>query len=86
MAWQLSDVLYYIVSLHQTTTFPNSLSPVMRLYYIVSLHQTTTADVMGHDYKELYYIVSLHQTTTVVVPVWLLVRCIISFLYIKPQQ
>ena len=37
-------VLYYIVSLHQTTT-PDLRNPVqMRLYYIVSLHQTTTDD------------------------------------------
>ena len=35
-------MLYYIVSLHQTTTLKLSVSEVHRLYYIVSLHQTTT--------------------------------------------
>ena len=34
--------LYYIVSLHQTTTRPSPLSTSRTLYYIVSLHQTTT--------------------------------------------
>ena len=33
----------------------------------------------------LYYIVSLHQTTTYLVFWSILIRCIISFLYIKPQ-
>ena len=34
----------------------------------------------------LYYIVSLHQTTTFELLCILLAGCIISFLYIKPQQ
>ena len=37
-------------------------------------------------YLVLYYIVSLHQTTTERPARWGLQRCIISFLYIKPQQ
>ena len=35
---------------------------------------------------KLYYIVSLHQTTTGLHLPLLLMSCIISFLYIKPQQ
>ena len=56
--------LYYIVSLHQTTTKAQPMAQAQKLYYIVSLHQTTTqagADLNG---DMLYYIVSLHQTTT----------------------
>ena len=34
--------LYYIVSLHQTTTHVKELNFLLKLYYIVSLHQTTT--------------------------------------------
>ena len=56
--------LYYIVSLHQTTTRINAYSTDFLLYYIVSLHQTTTRIIGGRLTSELYYIVSLHQTTT----------------------
>ena len=34
--------LYYIVSLHQTTTIHTERGAKTKLYYIVSLHQTTT--------------------------------------------
>ena len=37
-----NDLLYYIVSLHQTTTESVELYTRDGLYYIVSLHQTTT--------------------------------------------
>ena len=57
-------LLYYIVSLHQTTTSNVEYSADYWLYYIVSLHQTTT-DLFGITMTSgLYYIVSLHQTTT----------------------
>ena len=78
--------LYYIVSLHQTTTLLVSSICKEKLYYIVSLHQTTTWSEYGIIYPWLYYIVSLHQTTTNCVDVRLCAGCIISFLYIKPQQ
>ena len=77
--------LYYIVSLHQTTT---GLAPPPRytlLYYIVSLHQTTTNALYPRMFVLLYYIVSLHQTTTLPAIICILPGCIISFLYIKPQ-
>ena len=59
---------------------------VIELYYIVSLHQTTTGVKGGTESAQLYYIVSLHQTTTYLGGFDSNIRCIISFLYIKPQQ
>ena len=56
--------LYYIVSLHQTTTEWHRKYYVLVLYYIVSLHQTTTFEYFCSVHFLLYYIVSLHQTTT----------------------
>ena len=78
-------MLYYIVSLHQTTTLSARSKRTIRLYYIVSLHQTTTADSEFELLKKLYYIVSLHQTTTRIEGEIKYNGCIISFLYIKPQ-
>ncbi len=82
---KLSVRLYYIVSLHQTTTVRGVSSSVLELYYIVSLHQTTTVPILSLWHFVLYYIVSLHQTTTPQCLFCLLLCCIISFLYIKPQ-
>ena len=78
-------MLYYIVSLHQTTTRARHTSPRFRLYYIVSLHQTTTKLQFLFSPCLLYYIVSLHQTTTLMGIRASKYGCIISFLYIKPQ-
>ena len=78
--------LYYIVSLHQTTTEVINPSHYTWLYYIVSLHQTTTRLYYHHSKHKLYYIVSLHQTTTKVGFQSAILGCIISFLYIKPQR
>ena len=58
---------------------------IVKLYYIVSLHQTTTCREAVCPRFLLYYIVSLHQTTTVSAQHICSYRCIISFLYIKPQ-
>ena len=64
-----------------------SSNPFMStLYYIVSLHQTTTAQGLSPQWPRLYYIVSLHQTTTLALVINQGFRCIISFLYIKPQR
>ena len=38
-------LLYYIVSLHQTTTHYHGILSFDKLYYIVSLHQTTTVQL-----------------------------------------
>ena len=77
--------LYYIVSLHQTTTGRYLAIFSIMLYYIVSLHQTTTYTSRGLSLRGLYYIVSLHQTTTAERYEYRDDGCIISFLYIKPQ-
>ena len=78
--------LYYIVSLHQTTTLWLKKVLAVLLHYIVSLHQTTTPRHLCCASGWLYYIVSLHQTTTNSYFLFQLMSCIISFLYIKPQQ
>ena len=77
--------LYYIVSLHQTTTIYKRQYCRYKLYYIVSLHQTTTYNLFTPNGMLLYYIVSLHQTTTCLGKQSEWLSCIISFLYIKPQ-
>ena len=77
--------MYYIVSLHQTTTLKFDTRYTVKLYYIVSLHQTTTHERVAGKRNRLYYIVSLHQTTTQYIQARILDSCIISFLYIKPQ-
>ena len=81
----LAVLLHYIVSLHQTTTPRHLCCASGWLYYIVSLHQTTTGSCMFSHRHWLYYIVSLHQTTTSRLALNAHERCIISFLYIKPQ-
>ena len=81
----LAVLLHYIVSLHQTTTPRHLCCASGWLYYIVSLHQTTTENQSSCIVFWLYYIVSLHQTTTRTNFRYFVFRCIISFLYIKPQ-
>ena len=99
-------LLYYIVSLHQTTTdnqfIPRWESCIISFLYIkpqlvpntpqclpVVLYRFSTSNHNSRPYPVfdnlLYYIVSLHQTTTAVPPLVIFSRCIISFLYIKPQ-
>ena len=77
--------LYYIVSLHQTTTQAISHFSMLMLYYIVSLHQTTTVSlineqIVGCIISFLYIKPQLAALVNAVE-----VCCIISFLYIKPQ-
>ena len=79
-------MLYYIVSLHQTTTLRCRVSKHFRLYYIVSLHQTTTVKVP--TLQKMSCIISFlyikPQLIALVCGIgW---GCIISFLYIKPQH
>ena len=62
--FDIEQALYYIVSLHQTTTLRVQAERNAKLYYIVSLHQTTTPQPSAPIRTRLYYIVSLHQTTT----------------------
>ena len=101
------DTLYYIVSLHQTTTLFLELVPLFRciisfLYIKPQLFSWNLSPCFVVLYRfstsnhnsfliilvscVLYYIVSLHQTTTCEVYLLACLCCIISFLYIKPQQ
>ena len=77
--------LYYIVSLHQTTTVLSARLTPGWLYYIVSLHQTTTCQ--SNWYNNSCCIISfLYIKPQRCCPyLSVQVRCIISFLYIKPQ-
>ena len=78
-------VLYYIVSLHQTTT-PGVIGAIWTLlYYIVSLHQTTTGCRLGL-LLSCCIISFLYIKPQPFIPcVTSTSCCIISFLYIKPQ-
>ena len=56
------------------------------LYLIEILHQTTTWATGEPHPKVLYLIEILHQTTTPGRPLLILLCCILSKFYIKPQQ
>ena len=82
---QSSQRLYYIVTLHQTTTKFAHWSNSVTLYYIVSLHQTTTC---RHPTKfNNCCIISFLYIKPQLPTCRRNTRhcCIISFLYIKPQ-
>ena len=82
----LDDLLRYIFLLHQTTTVLHLLNRQRRLRYIFLLHQTTTYRGLSREVFPLRYIFLLHQTTTEVQSWLLLLYCVISFFYIKPQH
>ena len=78
--------LYYIVSLHQTTTQFLVNTNDVKLYYIVSLHQTTTRCEV-RCYSVCCIISSLYIKPQPRNAFFVSrSRCIISSLYIKPQQ
>ena len=58
----------------------------MELYLIEILHQTTTPFEGFCPLSELYLIEILHQTTTIVLLAIVILSCILSKFYIKPQQ
>ena len=78
--------LYLIEILHQTTTEPSDFDKGEKLYLIEILHQTTTRQPSSNDRKPLYLIEILHQTTTYPASTQLLLSCILSKFYIKPQR
>ena len=78
--------LYLIEILHQTTTWPSLARSRRRLYLIEILHQTTTKHRSTYFILQLYLIEILHQTTTQAALRLLLVGCILSKFYIKPQR
>ena len=70
-------VLYYIVSLHQTTTVhPSGTCPLV-LYYIVSLHQTTTRQI-GDSY-EFSCIISFLYIKPQLLPVLSVDLCVVLY-------
>ena len=78
--------LYLIEILHQTTTKANDVFCCFLLYLIEILHQTTTASSPQDRTFVLYLIEILHQTTTTLCFTSVIVCCILSKFYIKPQQ
>ena len=58
----------------------------LKLYLIEILHQTTTLSLSIHIGYRLYLIEILHQTTTCIRCESILLSCILSKFYIKPQQ
>ena len=59
---------------------------LFQLYLIEILHQTTTMKLQQLINQKLYLIEILHQTTTPGRPLLILLCCILSKFYIKPQQ
>ena len=78
--------LYLIEILHQTTTMYDFYMKDMELYLIEILHQTTTVIFLVICLALLYLIEILHQTTTPGRPLLILLCCILSKFYIKPQR
>ena len=54
-------MLYYIVSLHQTTTENIVYEIENELYYIVSLHQTTTCTTYIISNQSFDYFIGQHE-------------------------
>ena len=83
--WKIALKLFIILFLHQTTTshMPPSIYPL--LFIILFLHQTTTMLSIIFFAHSLFIILFLHQTTTSVLMTFLLVCCLSSCSYIKPQ-
>ena len=78
--------MYLIEILHQTTTEGHAQTRTIWLYLIEILHQTTTSLRARASPLQLYLIEILHQTTTLRRSALLLLSCILSKFYIKPQQ
>ena len=77
-----------VVSYRNSTSNHNisgALGQLFGLYLIEILHQTTTDCPPAILAPMLYLIEILHQTTTLLLLVVLLLRCILSKFYIKPQ-
>ena len=83
---RVSNALYLIEILHQTTTTDRRLLHAALLYLIEILHQTTTCNTLLCPLLELYLIEILHQTTTPEQLAAYSAGCILSKFYIKPQQ
>ena len=83
------ELAYCVVSYRNSTSNHNEGEPLntqRKLYLIEILHQTTTLNFIGREFILLYLIEILHQTTTLRLTICLVVGCILSKFYIKPQQ
>ena len=82
------NVLLPVVSYRNSTSNHNSIGETQVAPSVVSYRNSTSNH---NDYyttfgrNGLYLIEILHQTTTPVLPLLLLLRCILSKFYIKPQ-
>ena len=83
---RLGRRLYLIEILHQTTTQSTVDRNSAALYLIEILHQTTTIQRWETNLAWLYLIEILHQTTTTILMIVLIISCILSKFYIKPQH
>ena len=81
-----NEELYLIEILHQTTTALWCGPCRAELYLIEILHQTTTICSWIKSRSALYLIEILHQTTTLFMVGFVMVGCILSKFYIKPQH
>ena len=81
----LRGELSFIFVLHQTTTWLLMRTRTVRLSFIFVLHQTTTVDGVRMHHNKLSFIFVLHQTTTWFSCISLLISCLLSLFYIKPQ-
>ena len=77
--------MYSIFILHQTTTTSVLTLKLCILYSIFILHQTTTSIPVYRQGRVLYSIFILHQTTTHHGISVVIMNCILSLFYIKPQ-
>ena len=78
------QVVYYLLSTSNHNK--QALEEIKdELSIIFFLHQTTTGDTWWHRPRALSIIFFLHQTTTVGVINSIIVRCLLSSFYIKPQ-
>ena len=77
--------LYLISFLYQTTTILKIPVNQCPLYLISFLYQTTTGILCIGVRHQLYLISFLYQTTTMIGRIRLIISCILSLSYIKPQ-
>ena len=77
--------LFIILFLHQTTTLWVLLPPWLLLFIILFLHQTTTSRWVKKVSGLLFIILFLHQTTTLATVLLMVIGCLSSCSYIKPQ-
>ena len=81
----MTKKLYIVRFLHQTTTIIQRIDAINMLYIVRFLHQTTTVSPCTLNLRWLYIVRFLHQTTTKFKVITIIMCCISSVSYIKPQ-